>query len=62
MTQQLSIVTPCHQAPLDISTETRGFGRDFEYEVPGEISCTAEGCGNAWLPDGTPVVREPVQW
>ena len=47
-----ALVTPCHGAPLSISTAWESSGFDT-YNVVDEVVCPAEGCLNSWNPDGT---------
>lgn len=47
-----ALVTPCHGAPLSISTAWESSGFDT-YNVVDEVVCPAERCLNSWNPDGT---------
>lgn len=47
-----ALVTPCHGAPLSISTAWESSGFDT-FNVVDEVVCPAEGCLNSWNPDGT---------
>lgn len=54
----LALVTPCHGAPLNISTVWESSGYDT-YAVVDGINCPADGCANEWSPDGI-VVQETL--
>ena len=47
----VALVSPCHNAPLYVSTTTAGSAY-MTYETPEEIGCTAASCYNTWSPTG----------
>lgn len=46
------IVTPCHGAELGIDTRYDSLGPGQGQDIPDEIYCWADGCYNAWKPNG----------
>lgn len=49
----------CGAAQLVVNLETQGQAY-LTYEVPGDITCEADGCEAVWEPDGTP--RDAPRW
>lgn len=47
-----ALLTPCHNAPLIVTTVDEGGGY-YSQVVPDTIYCAADGCSNSWNADGT---------